>query len=240
MIRLALSCRQPSSEAWDPTRVWRPGWERWEQLVGLLLPYPWSCPAHPHPTHPAVPFLPPPLTQLFLVSAPIGSFPGKFESQAPFLPRNPLKSCLQGPASSLSSWALRLVTPGSGSSTYYTLHTGWQVRSPPPPPHPPHHHCSLWDRSLHGPDRQSLEDEESSPESSCAWDKDSSKKPPGQLPRLPPSKEPVGPEEKGDPQEPGNKQAPPGGDTLRKGERGLQPAGPGPRVARMKNTHIFF
>lgn len=50
----------------------------------------------------------------------------------------------------------------------------------------------------------------------------------------------MGPEEKGDPREPGIKQAPPGRDTLRKGERRVQPAGPGPRVARIKKTHTSF
>lgn len=104
-------------------------------VLGLVQPA-------PHPTPSAVPVLEPSLTQLFLVSAPIGSFPGKFESQAPFLLRNSLKSCLQGPASSLSSWALSLVTPGSGSRAYYTLHTSWQVRSPPPPPPHPHTHTT--------------------------------------------------------------------------------------------------
>lgn len=173
-----------------------------------------------------MPFLPPSLTQLFLVSAPIGSFPGKFESQAPFLPRNPLKSCLQGPASSLFLPGLYVWSPLGQVPGLTTLCT---LVSKSGPPKPPHHHCSLWDTSLHGPEPQSLEDKESSPESSCAWDKDSGKTSPGlQLPRLPPSTEAVGPEEKGDPQEGGNKQAPPGGDTLRKGERRCRPAGQDP------------
>lgn len=188
-------------------------------ILGLVQPA-------PHPAHPSVPFLTPSLTQLFLVLAPIGSFP----SQKPPQVLSP-RACLI----SLPSWALSLVTPGSGSRASYTLHTSWQVRSPPPTPTLFGIHLCMgltgspW--KIKNPPRNH----------SVSGTKTAAKMPPGlQLPRLPPSKEPVGPEEKGDPQEPGNKQAPPGGDTLRRGERRVQPAGPGPRVARMKNTHIFF
>lgn len=189
----------------------------------------------PHPTHPAVPPLTPSPTQLFLVSAPIGSFPGKFESRAPFLPRETLSSLVSKGLPHLSFFlGFKSGCPWVRFQGLLHSATSWQVRFPQPHPHPhpqpqPQHTHTLFEIHLcMGLTGSLWKIKNPIRNHSVSGTKTAAKMPPGlQLPRLPPSKEGTSRHLRGRHFEKGRKESPASGARTQSGEG-------------ERNTHLFL